>query len=172
MVAGTGYLVWRRSREAAPTLKALAAANKSLEAVRGAEGADAARTALAAAYQDVAAAILNSDDPALRHAWDEFEESIIDPAAPQLSSSVHAGEFFEPLIERSRGLFFWANIMVAIGLVFTFLGIMAALGNTALAISAAGDAATMQKSLQDLLNVTAAKFMTSFAGVAASIVLR
>lgn len=172
LVFATAYLWWRRSQELAPTLAALAQANAALRPVRNAQGADEARTALTKVYQDLAAAILDSRNPSLRHAWDEFEESIVDPSAPQLSSSVHASEFFEPLIERSRGLFFWANIMVAIGLVFTFLGIMAALGNTALAISSAGDSATMQSALQKLLNVTAAKFMTSFAGVACSIALR
>lgn len=172
LIVATAYLWWKRSREVAPTIAALAEANSALQPVRNAEGADEARTALTTAYHDVAASILKSRDPSLQHAWDEFEESIVDPSAQQLSSSVHASEFFEPLIERSRGLFFWANIMVAIGLVFTFLGIMAALGNTAIAISNAGDSATMQSALQKLLNVTAAKFMTSFAGVACSIALR
>lgn len=172
LVVATAYLWWKRSQEVAPTIAALARANAALQPVRNAEGAHEARNALTKAYHDVAESILDSRDPSLRHAWDEFEESIVDPSAPQLSSSVHASEFFEPLIERSRGLFFWANIMVAIGLVFTFLGIMAALGNTAIAISNAGDSATMQSALQKLLNVTAAKFITSFAGVACSIVLR
>ncbi|MFN3591259.1 MAG: hypothetical protein ACK4TG_03640, partial [Thermaurantiacus sp.] len=140
--------------------------------VRQATRLDEARTSLIENYQELVTAVVESRHADLRHAWDEFEESLVDPSAAPLSSTVHANEFFEPLVEQSRGLFWWANIMVAIGLLFTFLGIMAALGNTAVAMEAAGDAANMQRALQDLLKVTAAKFMTSFFGIGASIALR
>lgn len=168
----TAILWWQRQQKVAPLIRALRACNASVLAVRAAADPNEARIALTSRYHDLADAVLRSGHADLRHAWDEFEESIIDPAAQQLSSSVHANEFFDPLVDRSRGLFWWANIMVAIGLVFTFLGIMAALGNTAIAIGKAGDAAGMQDALQQLLKVTAAKFMTSFAGVLASILLR
>lgn len=168
----TAVLWWQRQQKVAPLVEALKACNSAVSTVRSAADPDGARAALASAYHDLAGTVRQSGHPDLRHAWDEFEESIVDPSSAQLSSSVHANEFFDPLVDRSRGLFWWANIMVAIGLVFTFLGIMAALGNTAIAIGKAGDAAGMQDALQQLLKVTAAKFMTSFAGVLASILLR
>lgn len=172
ILAWTVGLWLERRQKVQPLLLSLKSANAALETVRWANDPDGARAALTNNYQNLARVVIESGNTDLRHAWDEFEESIVDPAATPLSSTVHANEFFEPLVDRSRGLFWWANIMVAIGLVFTFLGIMAALGSTALAIEQAGDADNMQRALQDLLNVTAAKFMTSFAGVAASIALR
>jgi len=146
--------------------------NAALAPVSDAADDDSARAALGAQHQAILAAVRQGQDQPLRRAWEEFEESLVDPQADVLTNSVRPDEFFHGFADRARGLLWWANIAVAIGLVFTFLGIMAALGYAASTMRGAGDVATMQSALRDLLDVTAAKFMTSFAGVAASIILR
>lgn len=151
---------------------ALDAINAALAPVRDASDDNSARRALGTQHQSVLAAVRRGQDQPLRRAWEEFEESLVDCQSDVLSNSVRPDEFFHSFADRGRGLLWWANIAVAIGLVFTFLGIMAALGYAASTMRGAGDVATMQSALRDLLDVTAAKFMTSFAGVAASIILR
>ncbi|MFQ3595713.1 MAG: hypothetical protein SNJ63_06325 [Sphingomonadaceae bacterium] len=167
------WLKWKRGQEIAPLVRALEQSNQALEAVRHAPSIDEAHAALVDRYQTLAKSVIDSQNGQLQHAWDEFEESLVDPASAPLTSTVHANEFFEPLVEQSRGLFWWANIMVAIGLMATFLGIMAALGQASNSIAqGGGDAGAVQDALKKLLEVTAAKFMTSVAGVGASIWLR
>lgn len=178
-LASLGILGWARwlrlraGREVDPVLRALRQANQALEGVRQAPSISEAHAALVDQYQTLAKAVGDSQNPQLQHAWDEFEENLVDPASAPLTSTVHANEFFEPIIEQSRGLVWWANIMVAIGLVATFLGIMAALGQASNSIAqGGGDTGAVQSALKKLLEVTAAKFMTSVAGVGASIWLR
>ena len=152
--------------------RALRQLNAALTPVRNAPDDGRARLALHDHYQQIVRAAHDCPDIGLRRAWSEFEESIIDLQAPVLTNSVRPDEFFHGLGERSRGLLWWANIAVAVGLVLTFLGIIAALGTTATALGAGTDPKAMQAALKQLLNVTAAKFLTSAAGVLASIVLR
>ena len=67
----------------------------------------------------------------------------------------------------------WSNLFVAIGLIFTFLGVVAALSE-ATSVLGTGNAstATMQAALSGLLTITATKFWTSIAGILASVILR
>lgn len=154
-----------------PLLDIFEQANKALEPVRDAKD-DEAKSALRAQYQDIAKIAHGAENGGFQRAWVEFEECIVDPQAERLKNTVRPDEFFAPLADQSRGLLLWANLAVAVGLVLTFLGIIAALGNTSEALKAAGTANSMQEALRTLLSVTAAKFLTSAAGVIASVILR
>jgi methyl-accepting chemotaxis protein len=173
---------WHLGRQAKlrihPLVTTFASANVALAPVR-ASNEDDARAALKAQYQDIAQVAHEGSNPQFQRAWVEFEESIVDLQAEQLKNTVRPDEFFAPLADQSRGLLFWANIAVAVGLVLTFVGIIAALGSTAAALDSAngtanatGTVGSMQDALRRLLSVTAAKFLTSAAGVSASIYLR
>ena len=108
----------------------------------------------------------------LRHAWTQFKETIVDPNDRPLRATTRPEGYFLHLGDATRVLAWWANIFVAIGLTFTFLGIVAALHRT-VTIMAPGAAQTdMLGALTGLLTITAAKFWTSIGGVVASIILR
>lgn len=161
----------RANNRIKPLLDIFEQANKALEPIRSAKD-DEAKSALRAQYQDIAKIAHGAENGGFQRAWVEFEECIVDPQAERLKNTVRPDEFFAPLADQSRGLLLWANLAVAVGLVLTFLGIIAALGNTSAALKAAGTANSMQEALRTLLSVTAAKFLTSAAGVIASVILR
>lgn len=89
----------------------------------------------------------------------------------RLRATTSADLFFDSPAETAV-LGWWANLFVAIGLVFTFLGVVAALTTATATIGEAGDPAATQSALADLLRITATKFWTSIAGVGSSILLR
>lgn len=108
----------------------------------------------------------------LRQAWSQFRESILDESQTPLGATMRAEGYFLHLGDDTRILAWWANIFVALGLTFTFLGIVAALTTTVTALSAANGSANMTPALISLLTITSVKFWTSISGVSASIVLR
>ncbi|WP_374944915.1 hypothetical protein [Sphingomonas sp.] len=108
----------------------------------------------------------------LRHAWNQFKETIVDPSENPLRATARPEGYFLHLGDETRVLAWWANIFVAIGLTFTFLGIVAALHQTVRIMGAGGANVDMLAALTGLLKITAAKFWTSIGGVLASIVLR
>ena len=95
---------------------------------------------------------------ALRRTWEEYRETIVDPSAevpPELGPA-------RTLLPQSwvtghRGLNWFANIFIAIGLLITFLGIIAALST----LDFSGDTAAMQDKLNSLMKVAGAKFWAS-----------
>jgi hypothetical protein len=133
-----------------------------------------AQQAFADHYAEIEASMLSGGRPAveLRHAWIEFAETFVDKDAPLLQATTRPEGYFLHLGDDTRVLAWWANIFVAVGLTFTFLGIIAALVNAVQAIGGGADMLAMQKALIQLLTVTAAKFWTSIGGVVASIMLR
>lgn len=104
-------------------------------------------------------------------AWEEFKETLIDESATPISNASRPQEFYRYAINGQTWLDFWANIAVGVGLLFTFLGLVAALkfANDGLA---SGDMESMQESLQKLLAASSAKFITSVVGVFISISLK
>lgn len=108
----------------------------------------------------------------LRQAWSQFRESILDESQTPLGATMRAEGYFLHLGDDTRILAWWANIFVALGLTFTFLGIVAALTTTVTALSAANGSANMTPALISLLTITSVKFWTSISGVSASIVFR
>lgn len=117
-----------------------------------------------------------NDIPLLKHGWSEFSETLIPPDGKitifrntvRPSYYLNANE-----VEHSIGLkkiHFISNIFVGIGLLLTFVGLVAALTKAGAAIGMKGT--DFQKPIQDLLSVAAFKFWTSIAGLGCSIGLR
>ncbi|MGF7152178.1 methyl-accepting chemotaxis protein [Sphingomonas zeicaulis] len=132
-----------------------------------------AQETFAARYEDIDAAMMAGGKEAaeLRHAWTQFTETIVDKDETTLRATSRPEGYFLHLGDDTRILAWWANIFVAMGLTFTFLGIIAALVRTVDGLSD-GNTSAMQSALIGLLTITAAKFWTSIGGVAASIILR
>jgi hypothetical protein len=113
--------------------------------------------------------------PALELGWAHYRSQLTPTEDGRLAASIHASDAFDHADTPARTLEWWANLMVAIGLVITFMGIVAALteATAAMAPDAAGSGgAAMQGALIHLLTIAATKFWTSIAGVLASIILR
>jgi methyl-accepting chemotaxis protein len=132
---------------------------------------DVARIAFADAYFDIDEKMMEASHEEvfhLRRAWEEYRETIVDPNSDVLHNTVRPENFFLGLGERHRALGWFANISIAVGLLFTFLGIIAALST--LDLSGGPDA--MQSQLNELMQVAGAKFWASVGGIVASIILR
>ena len=105
----------------------------------------------------------------LHRVWQEYRETIIDPREKIIRNSVRPHEFFFQISEGHKYLLWLANISIAIGLLITFLGIIAALST--IDFSAGGNQ-QLQNGIEGLLQVVGAKFWASVGGIAASILLR
>ncbi|ASY43904.1 hypothetical protein CJD35_05140 [Sphingobium xenophagum] len=145
-----------------------------LAPVLAADDNDAAQRVFAERFYEIDAAMVAVDRGAaeIRLAWSQFRETILDETEVPMRATVRADGYFLHLGDDTRILAWWANIFVAIGLTFTFLGIVAALTTTVTALSAANGSANMTPALINLLTITSVKFWTSIAGVLASILLR
>lgn len=117
-----------------------------------------------------------SSERFLKHGWDEFKETLIMPAPDKpepiqntVRPSVYlnvdsvAGELQLPFYQAIP------NYFVGFGLLFTFLGLVAAIYFASQGV--AGDIQQAKSSLGDLLNAATFKFTTSIAGLFSSIVL-
>jgi methyl-accepting chemotaxis protein len=132
---------------------------------------DEARLNFAKRFNDIDAKMMEVNHPeamSLRRTWEEYRETIIDPSADILQNSARPEHFFVNLGHRHHGLNWFANIFIAVGLLITFLGIIAALST----LDFSGGANAMQERLNDLMKVAGAKFWASVGGIVASIVLR
>jgi hypothetical protein len=89
-----------------------------------------------------------------------------------LRSGSPAWEVFAQVSPETQVLGWWANLFVGIGLIMTFLGVVAALSEATSVLGSSSDPNVMQTALSGLLTITATKFWTSIAGVAASIIMR
>lgn len=112
--------------------------------------------------------------PALARGWKAYRALLAREPDGGFAAAFPAAEVFEPLDEPARTLEWWSNILVAVGLMVTFLGIVAALSQATGAIAASGGAggAGVEQALLGLLAIAATKFWTSIAGVFSSILLR
>ena len=110
--------------------------------------------------------------PALVRGWKAYKALLTREEDGGLAAAFPAAEVFEPLDDPARALEWWANILVAIGLMITFMGIVAALSEATAAIAAGGGAGGAEQALLGLLAIAATKFWTSIAGVLSSILLR
>ncbi len=108
--------------------------------------------------------------PVIELGWAHYRSQLTPTDDGRLAASIHAADAFEQADSPARTLEWWANIMVAIGLVITFMGIVAALTEATSTMS--DGPAAMQGALVNLLTIAATKFWTSIAGVLASIILR
>jgi len=167
-------IVYNYRRHYAPFSRQLSDRLAVTSFVAQAEDDAEAQRAFAVAFPQVDAAMSASGRGAsgLRHAWRQFRGTLLDPDETPLRATARPEEYFLHLGDETRVLAWWANIFVAIGLTFTFLGIVAALLKAVQAMGASADPANMQVALVALLHITAAKFWTSIGGVLSSIILR
>lgn len=157
----------------APLAEAIEARVRLLDEITGGSTADVdqARLEFARRFNDIDAQMMEANDAEalpLRRTWEEYRETIVDPSADVLQNSARPEHFFANLGDRHRGLNWFANIFIAIGLLITFLGIIAALST----LDFSGGVDAMQERLNDLMKVAGAKFWASVGGIVASIVLR
>jgi len=127
--------------------------------------------AFAEAFPAIDKRLSGTAHPTLELGWAAYRGQLAQTADARLASSIHAVDAFEHADGPARTLEWWANLLVAIGLVITFMGIVAALTEAVDAMQRQGGAG-MQTALMGLLAVAATKFWTSIAGVLGSIVLR
>jgi hypothetical protein len=109
--------------------------------------------------------------------WAEFRETVIEPGEGDsgvIQNSTRPDDFFN-LYSLGFGLSswrFWPGFFVSVGLLATFLGLVAALVQTGDILKNAGDGADpamMTAALSQLLAVASAKFIMSLSGLFASI---
>ena len=174
MIGWAGYLWWVAEARTKPYLQAARARVQVLETAIGDDGDPITeRQSFSARYADVSAA-LNAPAPkanAIVLAWREFHESIVDETESPIRNTTRPAVFFGRAAPRQALLLFWSNILVGLGLILTFLGLIVAL-HTASAGMGGADPAAMQGSLRQLLVVAGAKFFTSVAGIGTSLMLR
>lgn len=139
----------------------------------GARGADDREQQFASRFDEIDAS-LRAGGPmsgGLEHAWRRYSRTLTSVGAPPIRSSQRPNGFFYAATPPPTWLGFAANIFVAMGLLATFLGLVAALTFAAQGM-ASDDMNAMQNALRDLLSAAASKFVTSIAGVSLSIILR
>ncbi len=114
----------------------------------------------------------------LRHSWQEFKETLVieegsddvpvgNSIRPQQYLNVHAVEASGKSFRLLQSL---PNYFVGFGLLFTFIGLVAAIYFASQGV-ASGNVDQAQESLRKLLNAATFKFLTSITGLGASIVL-
>ena len=167
--AGLSLIVLSAMREYSPLRQELVDRWNRLSALRGAAGQRDFAERFAEFDTHLGGGATQS--PALMDGWANFRGLLVDNGDGRMATTARARDVFEPLDEPARSLEWWANILVAVGLVITFLGIVAALSEATGAIGT-GNPAEVQAALMGLLAIAATKFWTSIAGVLASIVLR
>lgn len=116
-----------------------------------------------------------SSPPALVRGWKAYRALLARQEDGTFAASLPASQVFDRMDDPARSLEWWANILVALGLTVTFLGIVAALSEATSAIAASSGGAAgagVESALLGLLAIAATKFWTSIAGVASSIILR
>jgi uncharacterized phage infection (PIP) family protein YhgE len=123
-------------------------------------------------FDEVATAL--AADRLTAHGWSELRDSFVWPTreGDPIANTARPGRY---LNRQEAGLHFrraqsLPNLFVGIGLLFTFIGLVAALKAASGGI-AGGDVAAITGSLSKLLGAATAKFYTSIAGLGCSIVL-
>ncbi|RMB08081.1 hypothetical protein BXY39_2177 [Eilatimonas milleporae] len=139
--------------------------------------------------------VLREPERRLQLAWSEFKETFVDEKNTPIQNTVRPQEFFLGIIKPPSLVKSLGGLFVSIGLLFTFIGIVAVLTAASCSLSAAeGDAVSgicmrlagsslhdadamggglaMQNELQGVLTGAASKFYTSIGGLLGSILLR
>lgn len=170
LVAGLGLIAATWSGAFRPLVKDL---TERLDLLHGLRGRDTKRAFLKALPELDRMFTGGAAHPVLLNGWAHFRSQLVETEEGTAGSFMEASEGFGRFDESARALEWWANIFVAVGLVFTFLGIVAALSEAVAQLAAGGGTgAAAEASLLGLLAIAATKFWTSIAGVLTSIVLR
>jgi hypothetical protein len=115
----------------------------------------------------------------LRHSWEKFRETLIEPTGSDsfADKAVRNTERPQNYFNMSEaGLRFplyraMPNLLVGMGLLLTFIGLVTALYFTTEALNSAHDLDASQDALKNLLHAASFKFYTSVAGLGGSIFL-
>jgi hypothetical protein len=115
----------------------------------------------------------------LRHSWEKFRETLIEPTGGEPSSdkavrnTERPQNYFNMSEAGLRCPLYRAmpNLLVGIGLLLTFVGLVTALYFTTEALNSAHDLDESQDALKNLLHAASFKFYTSVAGLGGSILL-
>jgi hypothetical protein len=169
LIVGTALVVWRDFRfgRIGPVLRGL---DDAIAAVEEAEGPGAFRRRFPAVFKRLA------ENPVVGEAWRGYAPTI----APAPGSEDALGYTRRPRESFGENLlalagvdlrFFHAvpNLLVGAGLLFTFLGLVAALYFASRGVAAAS-VAEPQQALRELLAAATFKFVTSIAGLGSSLV--
>lgn len=159
------------------TFRRGAALKAALRAIRGTEKqADEAarRLDFKERFSQVDADLLKNR--VLSNAWREFRETLIHEGRHQnlaIANSTRPQNFFHPRTvgaqyDLARSL---PNIFVGLGLLGTFIGLIAALSFSTQSLTDAADPAAIKQALKELLTTAASKFYISAAGLVSSIIL-
>ncbi|MBO9709832.1 MAG: hypothetical protein J7521_16645 [Caulobacter sp.] len=165
LVFAIGLIFQSGHFEYAPLREDITRRNNLLDELRGDR-----QKAFAENFEAIDKRLSGMAHPVLELGWAHYRSQLTPTGDGRLAASIHAADAFEHADTPARTLEWWANLMVAIGLVITFMGIVAALTEATAAMGTAG--AGMQTALLGLLTIAATKFWTSIAGVLASIILR
>jgi hypothetical protein len=160
-------LWWRFTARLAPLRRALA---RAIELVDQGEGTASFKQRFPAIFEGLA------QDPVLGRAWRAYAATVTPvPGNEQALGAARAPQsVFDDGLFARVGLnlrFYQAvpNILVGLGLLFTFVGLVAALHFASAGVTAA-DIREAQTALRELLAAATFKFATSIAGLAASLV--
>lgn len=107
----------------------------------------------------------------LETAWAQFRRQLVFVPGRPVMSQVQPLSAFSRVGRIGAELEFLSGVFVALGLLATFLGLIAALSFAADGMRS-GDTIAMQAAVRDLIAASASKFVTSIAGVGLSILLR
>jgi len=137
-----------------------------------ASGADQHEAQFARRFQDIDAAMQQSDpmSGSLAQAWKRYRKTFVVSRSPPVRSSQRPNGFFYGAAPPPTWLGVAASTFVGIGLLLTFLGLVAALTFAAEGMRDT-DSDRMLDAIRDLLAAAASKFVTSIAGVGLSIFL-
>ena len=172
LAAGIGLIVYSGLTEYKALREELTERWNLLSSLRGADGRKQFHDQFAKIDVRFSGSMSSAaSSAALVLGWSNFRSLLADTGEGTYATSARAAETFDRLDEPARALEWWANILVAIGLAITFMGIVAALSE-ATAGMGKGDSNAMQTAIIGLLAIASTKFWTSIAGVVASIILR
>ena len=115
------------------------------------------------------------DNSIIGNTWIEYRERMIRPEDGQrIYISIRPFEYFnihDTHLEHVYLQRFWPGFFVALGLIFTFIGLILALDDARSALGREVAIESAVESLQNLLSTAGAKFYTSLAGLFTSIVV-
>lgn len=163
----SGIELWRGTWR---LVRCLDAARARIEATPDAAG-------FAADYETIAAAL--AADRVLGSRWTEFATTLLPPPIPNrpVRTSRRPDEWFDLGLLRAQEIAVDAryhaampNLLVGAGLLFTFLGLAAALSSAGGIVAEGATQASRNAALQHLLDAASFKFVTSVVGLALSIV--
>ena len=131
--------------------------------------------------EDIKENLQSTDYYNIKPVWFEFNETLTTQKNSEgrivWFNTKRPEDYFTPTsVTRNRGNFnsieSWGSFFVGAGLLFTFLGLVAALDQASTAISAANkNPSDVLTALEGMLAISAFKFMTSVAGIFCSIMI-